>query len=58
MRPFIWTGDALTKGMLWIDPAVFEASVALARAAGHIAPDAPFDVSQIVTQSVIKAALA
>jgi NitT/TauT family transport system substrate-binding protein len=58
MQPFIWTGDALTKGMLWIDPQVFEASVALARAAGHIPRDVPFDVSQIVTQSVVKAALA
>lgn len=58
MRPLIWTGDALSKGMLWIDPAVFEASVALAREAGRIPRDLPFDVSQIVTQSVIKAALA
>jgi len=57
MRDYILTGDALTKGLLWIDPAVFEGNVALAREAGKIAPDAVVDVSRFVTQSVVEAAM-
>jgi NitT/TauT family transport system substrate-binding protein len=56
MRDYILYGDAQTKGLLWIDPAVFEASVALAREAGKIATDARIDVSAFVTQSVVEAA--
>ncbi len=56
MRDYIIHGDALTKGLLWIDPAVFEASVQLAREAGKIAADAGIDVSAYVTQSVVEAA--
>jgi NitT/TauT family transport system substrate-binding protein len=56
MREYILHGDALTKGLLWIDPAVFEANVALAREAGKIGPDVQVDVSRFVTQSVVEAA--
>jgi NitT/TauT family transport system substrate-binding protein len=56
MRDYILSGDALTKGLLWIDPAVFQGSVALAREAGVIGPGVEIDVSQFVTQSVVEAA--
>jgi NitT/TauT family transport system substrate-binding protein len=57
MTPYIATGDALTKGLLWISPEVFEANVELAKEAGVIAPGTKVDISRIVTQSVMKAAL-
>lgn len=56
MHDYIAHGDGITKSLLWIDPAVFEGSVALAREAGVIAPDTKIDVSRFVTQSVIEAA--
>jgi NitT/TauT family transport system substrate-binding protein len=57
MLPYIWTGDALRQGMLWINPQVFEQGLVLAREAGSVPAGADFDMSKIVTQSVIKAAL-
>jgi len=56
MRDYILHGDALTKGLLWIDPAIFEASITLAREAGKIPPGVDIDVSRFVTQSVVEAA--
>jgi NitT/TauT family transport system substrate-binding protein len=56
MRDYILYGDAQTKGLLWIDPAVFEANVVLAREAGKIEPGVEVDVSRFVTQSVVEAA--
>jgi NitT/TauT family transport system substrate-binding protein len=56
MRDYITHGDGTTKSLLWIDPAVFEQSVVLAREAGTVAPDAEIDVSRYVTQSVVLAA--
>jgi NitT/TauT family transport system substrate-binding protein len=56
MRDYILYGDAQTKGLLWIDPSVFEANVVLAREAGKIEPGVEVDVSRFVTQSVVEAA--
>lgn len=57
LRDYILHGDGLTKSLLWIDPAVFEASATLAREAGVIPPGVTVEVSQIVTQSVVQAAV-
>lgn len=57
MQSYLTEGDARTQGLLWIDPAVFEENVALGREAGTVPANLPVDVSKIVTQSVIRAAL-
>lgn len=57
MRAYIVGGDAQTHGLLWIDPAVFEKAVALGREAGSVPADAEVDVSRLVTQDIVKAAL-
>lgn len=57
MHSYLTGGDAATHGMLWIDPGVFEENVGLLRQAGTVPADAKIDVSQFVTQSVIRAAL-
>jgi NitT/TauT family transport system substrate-binding protein len=54
--PYVAAGDALTKGLLWLDPAVFEANVRIARDAGTIPAGRRIDVSRLVTQDVVKAA--
>ena len=57
MREYIVGGDAKTHGLLWIDPAVFEKAVALGREAGSVPADAEVDVSRLVTQDIVRAAL-
>ncbi|AJW97774.1 ABC transporter substrate-binding protein [Burkholderia gladioli pv. gladioli] len=57
MMSYLTTGDAMKHGMLWIDPGVFEDSVALGVEAGSIPAGSRIDISKIVTQSVIRAAL-
>ncbi|MFM0758055.1 ABC transporter substrate-binding protein [Paraburkholderia strydomiana] len=57
MMSYLSSGDTHEHGMLWIDPGVFEDSVALGREAGTIPAGAAVDVSKFVTQSVIRAAL-
>lgn len=54
--PYVAAGDALTNGLLWVDPAVFEASIRLARDAGTLPPGRRIDIASIVTQDVVKAA--
>lgn len=58
MKPYILAGDALTRGMLWIDPGVFVMAAEMAREAGSFPADQPFDVNALVTQSVVREALA
>jgi NitT/TauT family transport system substrate-binding protein len=58
MRDFILAGDASTKGLLWIDPAVFQKALGFAEEAGTVPPGRKLDVSKLVTQSVIKEATA
>ena len=57
MQSYLTEGDARTQGLLRIDPAEFEENVALGREAGTVPANLPVDVSKIVTQSVIRAAL-
>lgn len=57
MMSYLSSGDTHEHGMLWIDPGVFEDSVALGREAGTIPAGTIVDVSKFVTQSVIREAL-
>jgi NitT/TauT family transport system substrate-binding protein len=57
MRDYIMVGDALTHGLLWIDPAVFQKAVDMGREAGSVPPDADIDLSRLVTQEVVRAAI-
>ncbi len=57
MQPFITGGEAKTKGLLWIDPAVFAGALDFARQSGTVPPGMSIDTSKLVTQSVIKQAL-
>lgn len=57
MKSYVLHGDALTEGLLWIKPDVFEDAVKLAKDAGTIDPAQSVDLSKIVTQSIIKSAL-
>jgi NitT/TauT family transport system substrate-binding protein len=50
-------GDALDKGMLWLEPHVFEAQIRLAHAAGTIPAGRSVKPEQLMTQAVVKAAL-
>jgi NitT/TauT family transport system substrate-binding protein len=56
MTPYIWRDDARSKGLLWIEPGVFETAAQLSREAGNFPAEKAFEVSQIVTQSVVRAA--
>lgn len=56
MRGYIAHGDALTKGLLWVGPDVFEENVRLAHEAGTIPAGRRIDVESLFTQDVIKAA--
>ena len=58
MKGYVDYGDALTKGLLWIDPAIFAANVQLAQEAGLIGPGVEIDLTKLVTQSVVTAASA
>jgi NitT/TauT family transport system substrate-binding protein len=58
MKDYIDFGDALTKGLLWIDPAVFATNVRLAEEAGVIAAGTEIDLTKLVTQSVLTDAMA
>jgi len=58
MKGYIDYGDALTRGLLWIDPAIFAANVRLAQEAGLIGPGIEIDLTKLVTQSVVTAASA
>lgn len=57
MRPFILGGDAQTKGLLWINPEVFEIALGFARDSGTAPRGVKVDIDKLVTQSVIKEAL-
>ncbi|PKU22415.1 ABC transporter substrate-binding protein [Telmatospirillum siberiense] len=57
MKSYVLHGDALTQGLLWIKPEVFENALKLAQDAGTVASTQSIDISRIVTQSIIKAAL-
>lgn len=54
---YVKTGDAVTKGLLWMEPDVFEANIRLARDAGTIPAGKSITPDQLMDQSVIKAAL-
>lgn len=58
MRSFILDGDALTHGLLWIDPGRFEHALTFAREAGSVPEGMQIDVGRLVTQSVIREASA
>lgn len=58
MRRFILAGDALTHGLLWIDPARFEQALVFAREAGGVPAGLQIDAGRLVTQSVIREASA
>ncbi len=57
MIPYITAGDAKTEGLLWIKPDVFESGAKLAQEMGVFKNGVSFDVNQIMTQTIIKAAL-
>lgn len=54
-KDFIPVGDAATHGLLWVDPAVFEAGMKFAVAAGEM-KEGQISVADVVTQDLIKAA--
>jgi NitT/TauT family transport system substrate-binding protein len=54
---YVKTGDALTKGMLWLDPAVFERHIRLARDSGTIPAGMQIDPDRLMTQDVVREAL-
>ena len=56
MNEFITIGDAAEHGLLWIDPAIFEAGITFARESGDLAADVEITADQVVTQDLIKAA--
>jgi NitT/TauT family transport system substrate-binding protein len=56
MTGYIATGDALTHGLLWISPDMFEATLRLAADSGTIPRGIKVDVAEFVTESVIEAA--
>jgi len=58
MVPYITANDGTRHGLLWIDPHVFEANARLMRAAGSIPKNARLDLSQLVTQDVVRKATA
>jgi len=57
MIDYITAGDAKTEGLLWIKPEPFEQGVKLAQEMGMLTDGRTIDVSQIMTQSVIRSAL-
>jgi NitT/TauT family transport system substrate-binding protein len=56
MRDYVSAGDTRTHGLLWLDPAVFEANIRLARDAGTIPAGRRIELSQLMTQAVVRAA--
>jgi NitT/TauT family transport system substrate-binding protein len=54
---YVDTGDARSKGLLWLEPGVFEAHVRLARDAGTIPAGKVVDPRALMTQDVVRAAL-
>lgn len=54
---YVRTGDALTQGMLWLDPAVFERQIRLARDAGTLPAGMRMSPDLLMTQEVVRAAL-
>jgi len=58
MRDFILAGDALSRGILWIDPARFDQALTFARETGLAPADRKIDAGRLATQSLIKQALA
>ncbi|WP_157218232.1 ABC transporter substrate-binding protein [Flavisphingomonas formosensis] len=54
--PYVTAGDARTQGLLWLDPAIFEANLRIARDAGQVPADRRIDIEHMVTQDVVKAA--
>jgi NitT/TauT family transport system substrate-binding protein len=57
MKSYILSGDAQSRGLLWIDPAVFVHAAEMAREAGNFPPNQVFNVDTLVTQSIIREAL-
>ena len=55
-RAYLLGGDAATKGPLWIEPGVFEDSIAFARDSGAIPADSKLSAADVMTQSVLRAA--
>lgn len=55
MADFVPVGDAATNGLLWIEPATFQAGIDFTVAAGEQAEGA-MTVDQVMTQDLIRAA--
>jgi NitT/TauT family transport system substrate-binding protein len=56
LRDYILAGDARDKGLLWINPDVFEANIRLAYDSGTIPRGMKVEPMQLMTQDVVKAA--
>lgn len=54
---YVRTGDALTKGMLWLDPAIFEGQIRLARDSGVIPAGFRVTPDMLMTQTIVREAL-
>ena len=54
---YVDAGDAASKGLLWLDPAIFEANIRLAHDAGTLPRDRKVSAERLMRQDVVKAAL-
>ncbi len=54
---YVAAGDAVNKGLLWLEPGVFEANIRLAHDAGTIPAGKTIKPERLMTQAVVKAAL-
>jgi hypothetical protein len=54
---YVSTGDALTKGMLWLDADIFEGHIRLARDAGVVPAGFRVTPDLLMTQAIVREAL-
>jgi NitT/TauT family transport system substrate-binding protein len=54
---YVAPGEAKNKGLLWLEPGVFEANIRLAHDAGTLPRSQALTPDRLMTQAVIKAAL-
>ncbi len=55
-RDYIMGTDTAAKGLLWLEPGVFEDSIAFARDSGAIPADSKLQAQDVMTQDVLRAA--
>ena len=55
-RGYITGADTAAKGLLWMEPGVFEDSIAFARDSGAIPADSKLQARDVMTQDVLRAA--